>query len=129
MVCFFNQFISVADIIRITILNQTPTSFAHSGCVINDHLLIFGGFCDDLTQNHTLLLQTTETGLSPDSKMFQLRVRGDIPPARERHSCSVVAGKKTFIFGGFNRTSDMYYNSVFLFDSGMFSSLLFIDMK
>lgn len=52
--------------------------------------------------------------------MFQLRVRGDIPPARERHSCSIIAGKKVYIFGGFNRTSDMYYNSVFLFDSGMY---------
>lgn len=115
---------------RITVLSQIPTSFAHSGCVVNEHLLIFGGFCDDLTQNHTLLLQSTESGVPADAKMyvkaisliyfhrFQLRVRGEIPPPRERHSCSIVAGKKIYVFGGFNRTSDMYYNSLFSFDSG-----------
>eukprot|EP01127_Copromyxa_protea_P009545 TRINITY_DN2261_c0_g1_i1.p1 TRINITY_DN2261_c0_g1~~TRINITY_DN2261_c0_g1_i1.p1 ORF type:complete len:525 (-),score=82.62 TRINITY_DN2261_c0_g1_i1:143-1717(-) len=100
----------------ITVLSQMPSSFAHSSVVVNDHLLCFGGFCDDLTQNHTLLLQTTANGVPKDAKMFQLRVRGDIPPARERHTASLI-GKNMFVIGGYNRSSDLYFNSVYIFDT------------
>jgi len=95
----------------LTVLEKNPFSFGHSGTTINEHLFIFGGFVDEETSNASLLLSDTRGG-----KFSRLRVRGDIPPVRERHSASLV-GKKIYIFGGYCRGSESYYNTVHVFES------------
>jgi N-acetylneuraminic acid mutarotase len=97
-------------------LEPTPATFGHDGVACNEHLLLFGGFADLTTQNHTLLLHTSPLGTDKHTKIFQLRVRGDVPPPRERHTCSLI-GKKIYIFGGYNRSSDLYYNTLYMFDT------------
>eukprot|EP01123_Difflugia_compressa_P010709 TRINITY_DN3994_c0_g1_i1.p1 TRINITY_DN3994_c0_g1~~TRINITY_DN3994_c0_g1_i1.p1 ORF type:complete len:633 (+),score=148.45 TRINITY_DN3994_c0_g1_i1:128-2026(+) len=95
----------------LTVLDKNPFSFGHSGVSINEHLLVFGGFADDQTTNHCLLLSDTRGG-----KFSKLRVRGDIPPVRERHSASLI-GKRIYIFGGYCRGAELYYNTLYVFES------------
>jgi len=95
----------------LTVLDKNPFSFGHSAATINEHLFVFGGFADEVTTNHCLLLSDTHGG-----KFSKLRVRGDVPPPRERCSASLV-GKKIYIFGGYNRGPDLYYNSLYCFES------------
>jgi len=100
----------------VTALDPTPASFGHDAVPVNEHLLLFGGFADLTTQNHTLLLHTSPLGTDKTAKIFQLRVRGDVPPPRERHTMSCI-GKRIYIFGGYNRSSDLYYNTLYMFDT------------
>jgi len=93
------------------VLENSPYSFGHAGVTINEHLFVFGGFADESTVNHCLLLSDTHTG-----KFSKLRVRGDVPPPRERASCSLI-GKRIYIFGGYNRGPELYYNSLYIFES------------
>jgi len=103
--------ISAKDNKWLTVLEKTPLSFGHSGVTINEHLFVFGGFADEQTTNHCLLLSDTRGG-----KFSKLRVRGDIPPVRERHSASLI-GKRIYIFGGYCRGAELYYNSLYVFES------------
>jgi N-acetylneuraminic acid mutarotase len=96
----------------LTVLDKTPFSFGHSGLTINEHLFVFGGFADEQTVNHCLLLSETRGG----GKFSKLKVRGDIPPIRERHSASII-GKKVYIFGGYCRGAELYYNTLYVFES------------
>eukprot|EP01125_Pyxidicula_operculata_P004816 TRINITY_DN1795_c0_g1_i2.p1 TRINITY_DN1795_c0_g1~~TRINITY_DN1795_c0_g1_i2.p1 ORF type:complete len:373 (-),score=69.34 TRINITY_DN1795_c0_g1_i2:63-1181(-) len=93
-------------------LEKNPFSFGHGATAINDHLFLFGGFADEVTTNHCLLLSDITGG----GKFSKLRVRGEVPPARERCSVSLI-GKKIYIFGGYSRGPDLYYNSIYCFES------------
>jgi len=95
----------------LTVLEKNPQSFGHSGTNINENLLVFGGFTDGDTVNHCLLMSDTFNG-----KFSKLKVRGDIPEPRERHSTSLI-GKKVYIFGGYCRSGEVYHNSLFVFES------------
>lgn len=66
-----------------------------------------------MTTNHSMLLGDTH---SPNMKFSKLRVRGEVPPPRERHS-SCLIGKRIYIFGGYNRGPELYYNSLYCFES------------
>jgi hypothetical protein len=54
-----NPFPLVLKSFRVTALDPTPASFGHDAVPVNEHLLLFGGFADLTTQNHTLLLHTS----------------------------------------------------------------------
>jgi len=104
--------ISTAEVKWLTPLEINPFSFAHTASNVNDHMFIFGGYADELTSNHCLLLSET----SQKGKFNKIRVSGDIPSPRERHSSSLI-GKKIFVFGGYNRGPELYYNSLYYLDS------------
>jgi N-acetylneuraminic acid mutarotase len=93
------------------VLEKYPYSFGHTAVNINEHLFVFGGFADDLTTNHCLLLSDIKGG-----KFSKLKTRGDLPPIRERHSLSII-GKKLYLFGGYCRGSETYYDTIYLFES------------
>jgi N-acetylneuraminic acid mutarotase len=95
----------------LTVLETNPFSFGHTGTNINEHLLVFGGYADEDTTNHCLLQSDTHGG-----KFSKLKVRGDIPPPRERHSASLI-GKKLYVFGGYCRSGEVYYNTLYVFES------------
>jgi len=95
----------------LSVLEKNPFSFGHSAININDNLLVFGGFADADTVNSCLLMSDTHGG-----KFSKLKVRGDIPDARERHTASLI-GKKVYIFGGYNRSGELYYNTLHVFES------------
>jgi hypothetical protein len=46
---------------------------------------------------------------------LQIKARGDIPEKKERASMTAV-GKYGYIFGGYLRLNDSYYNSIHKFD-------------
>lgn len=50
-------------------------------------------------------------------KFQQLKTRGDGPTPRERATATLV-GRNIFIFGGYNRGMEQYYNDLFVFESG-----------
>jgi len=81
-----------ADNKWLTVLEKTPVAFGHSGTTINEHLFIFGGFVDEETSNNCLLLSDTRGG-----KFSRLRVRGEVPTPRERHSASLIGKKNLFL--------------------------------
>eukprot|EP01126_Amoeba_proteus_P008291 TRINITY_DN1305_c0_g1_i7.p1 TRINITY_DN1305_c0_g1~~TRINITY_DN1305_c0_g1_i7.p1 ORF type:complete len:375 (-),score=79.34 TRINITY_DN1305_c0_g1_i7:165-1289(-) len=61
-------------------------------------------------------MQTTEKGLEPNARFFSLRVRGEVPSPRERHTASLL-GKRIHIFGGYQRKSDLYFDNMSVFDT------------
>jgi hypothetical protein len=54
---------------------------------------------------------------SGNGKFSRLAISGEIPPKRERHSAILLA-KKLYIFGGFEREGDRYFNDMWMFDTG-----------
>lgn len=48
-----------------------------------------------------------------------MNISGEAPPKRERHSAILLA-KRLYIFGGFEREGDRYYNDMWMFDTGFF---------
>uniref|UniRef100_A0A6B2L5R0 Uncharacterized protein n=1 Tax=Arcella intermedia TaxID=1963864 RepID=A0A6B2L5R0_9EUKA len=49
-------------------------------------------------------------------KFSKLRVRGDVPEVRERHTASLV-GKRVYIIGGYSRSGETYYNNIYAFET------------
>uniref|UniRef100_A0A6B2L0T0 Uncharacterized protein n=1 Tax=Arcella intermedia TaxID=1963864 RepID=A0A6B2L0T0_9EUKA len=45
-----------------------------------------------------------------------MRVRGEIPAIRERHSATLI-GKKIYVFGGYCRGAELYYNNLYVFET------------
>eukprot|EP01127_Copromyxa_protea_P019030 TRINITY_DN6095_c1_g1_i2.p1 TRINITY_DN6095_c1_g1~~TRINITY_DN6095_c1_g1_i2.p1 ORF type:complete len:468 (+),score=84.96 TRINITY_DN6095_c1_g1_i2:248-1651(+) len=100
----------------LTVLEKAPSSFGHSGTSINGQLLVFGGFANENTESHCLLLND----FSPNGKFNKLSVSGDTPWRRERHG-AVLIGKRLYVFGGFEREGDRYFNDMWSFDTDTLS--------
>jgi hypothetical protein len=91
--------------------------------------LIWGGFLDGnecqkdwyllndigtLLQCALVLLKIGEQG-----RWYKLAVSGEPPSARERHTATLI-GKRIYVIGGYDRSSEVYYSTVHYFDTGKF---------
>lgn len=70
------------------------TRWGHTSIVYDEKIYVFGGrFCNDL--NDILLIDTEK------DQITTLKVYGEIPKARRRHSACFL-GSNMLVFGGFN---------------------------
>jgi hypothetical protein len=53
--------------------------------------------------------------MPPNPHFVEIKVRGDIPENKERVGM-VVVGKFVYMFGGYARLGDSYFNSMHMFD-------------
>eukprot|EP01125_Pyxidicula_operculata_P008577 TRINITY_DN286_c2_g1_i1.p1 TRINITY_DN286_c2_g1~~TRINITY_DN286_c2_g1_i1.p1 ORF type:complete len:617 (-),score=142.85 TRINITY_DN286_c2_g1_i1:108-1892(-) len=102
----------VVDMKWLAPIASYPYSFGHSGTNLNGNLLILGGFSNYSTTNYAFLMVEPAITLG---KMFKVKVRGTPPPPRERHTTCLI-GRTLYVFGGFDRTSNNYYNTLHAFD-------------
>lgn len=74
--------------------NTFLTRWGHTASVNEDKIYVFGGrFCNDL--NDILVLDPSK------DQITTLKVQGELPKARRRHSACFL-GSCMLIFGGFN---------------------------
>jgi N-acetylneuraminic acid mutarotase len=86
--------------------NTFLTRWGHTSEVYEDKIYVFGGrFCNDL--NDILVLDPMKDQINT------LKVQGDLPKARRRHSACFL-GSSMLIFGGFNGEyfNDLYYINI-----------------
>ena len=86
--------------------NTFLTRWGHTSAVYEDKIYVFGGrFCNDL--NDILVLDPAK------DQITTLKVQGDLPKARRRHSACFL-GSSMLIFGGFNGEyfNDLYYINI-----------------
>lgn len=82
------------------------TRWGHTSITYDNKIYVFGGrFCNDL--NDVLLLDPQK------DQITTLKVSGDVPKARRRHSACFL-GSNMLIFGGFNGEyfNDLHYINV-----------------
>jgi hypothetical protein len=63
-----------------------------------------------------LLFQSSHSTETP-GRFCKLTVTGDLPSVRERTTSSVI-GSSIYLFGGYNRSKESYYNDLFVFNCG-----------
>eukprot|EP01126_Amoeba_proteus_P059891 TRINITY_DN7873_c0_g1_i4.p1 TRINITY_DN7873_c0_g1~~TRINITY_DN7873_c0_g1_i4.p1 ORF type:complete len:433 (-),score=86.98 TRINITY_DN7873_c0_g1_i4:191-1489(-) len=117
-----NPVLSVRSPSWLTQLDKNPYLYGHSGTALNGQLFVFGGFMDGNETQKECLLVTDVLG---SGKFYRLTVSGDIPHARERHTAALI-GKRIYVFGGYNRSSEIYYNTVHCFDT---ETLVWINLQ
>lgn len=86
--------------------NTFLTRWGHTASVYEGKIYVFGGrFCNDL--NDILILDSAK------EQVTTLKVQGDIPKARRRHSACFL-GSSLLIFGGFNGEyfNDLHYINI-----------------
>jgi len=86
--------------------NTFLTRWGHTATVYEGKIYVFGGrFCNDL--NDILVLDPNR------EQVTTLKVHGDVPKARRRHSACFL-GSCMLIFGGFNGEyfNDLYYINI-----------------
>lgn len=82
------------------------TRWGHTSAVYENKICVFGGrFCNDL--NDFLIIDPSKDLIST------LKVSGEIPKARRRHSACFL-GNSMLVFGGFNGEyyNDLHYISI-----------------
>lgn len=102
----------VINIFSLHLKGKPGPKDGHSACILNDHLLIFGGYQDDFER------------LSQDLHMLNLKTMiwtyvkttGSKPCVRDFHSASVIDGSM-YIFGG--RSDTFQHNRVEVYDNGI----------
>lgn len=87
-----------------------PSLMGHQAALWNGQLLVFGGFVDQGTSNKTYLLDNFK-----HVRCQQLDLEPH-PEKRERHSAHLVK-HELFVFGGYHRGSDSYYNDTWLLNT------------
>eukprot|EP01127_Copromyxa_protea_P002768 TRINITY_DN12729_c0_g1_i1.p1 TRINITY_DN12729_c0_g1~~TRINITY_DN12729_c0_g1_i1.p1 ORF type:complete len:547 (-),score=113.97 TRINITY_DN12729_c0_g1_i1:75-1715(-) len=97
----------------LTLVDKAPYLYGHTSTVVNNQLLVWGGFIDgtECQKNCYLLNDINEHG-----NWYRLTVNGDVPVARERHTATLI-GKRIYFIGGYDRANEVYFNTVHYFDT------------
>jgi hypothetical protein len=100
------------------LIEEGPHSFGHTSTCIDNFVFIYGGFVNELPSDQCVLMtsayrsqekpedyNSVNSLIIPSAYYYLLKVNGEVPAPRERHSASAL-GNKVYVFGGYNRVTE-----------------------
>lgn len=96
-------------------VKDMPHSFSHSGDMCKMHLVTFGGFTNLDTSNTFYVCMDLKKGGTFRQLEVELANQKQNIPHRERH-CAELIDNTLFIFGGFDRFTDKYFDDMWTLD-------------
>src|SRR5688572_9327849 len=80
-------------------------------------LLQLSAIIRSLSEVHLTASHCTHS-LETPGRFVKLTVTGEMPSVRERTTASVI-GSSIYLFGGYNRSKESYYNELYQFNCGI----------